>query len=234
MKLPRSITVALLGAAVATTMAAPLASAATAPIPYSTVDGETGSVLHLLEADGSRLDPRTNVNWSDYDILERVARIVVEAKPGTPVAGLASASNSWTVFAPSDRAFRILAHELTGTWYHTEGQVIRAIATTVSTVFGADELINTLENVLLYHVVTARATYADAKALAIAETPITTALGSDLRPRYAANVDRVILRDADTSDRNAWVTKRNIEAKDSKDGSIVHGVNLVLRPVDLP
>jgi uncharacterized surface protein with fasciclin (FAS1) repeats len=233
-KLRRTIATALAGAAVATTLVVPVASASTTTtIPYSAVDGQTGSVLNVLEADGTRLDPSWNTNWYDFDILERVARIVVEAKPGTAVAGLASAATSWTVFAPNDRAFQVLAYELTGRWYWTEGRVINAIVTAVGAAFGTENTIGTIENVLLYHVHTARKTYSQVKALSGSD--LSTALNAPIGVKYVSWLNRVVLRDADTTDRNPWITsKRNIEARATKDGSIIHGISLVLRPVELP
>ena len=48
-------------------------------------------------------------------------------------------------FLPTDRAFRRLAHSLTGKWYHSEKKVFTKLAGTLG--------VDTIESVLRYHVV---------------------------------------------------------------------------------
>ena len=217
----RTISLALVGAALATSIAVPAASAATP------VDAPAGSVLDLLEADGTAFDG----NWYDFDILEAAARVVVSApdKGGSTVLALADPSAALTVLAPNDRAFQVLAHSLTGKWYGTEAGVLNGIAGAITGTLGAD-LEDTLEAVLLYHVIGGRATFADVKALN--GESVTTVGGGSIGIRYYRWFNLVVLRDADTSDANPWVvnSKRNITVGNS----IVHGISLVLRPIDLP
>ena len=71
-------------------------------------------------------------------------RTVLDAKPASPVAVLADGSTRLTAFLPTDRAFRRLVRDLTGTAPDTERAVFTAAAT-----LGVD----TIEQVLLYHVV---------------------------------------------------------------------------------
>ena len=71
-------------------------------------------------------------------------RTVLAAKPTSPVAVLADGSTRLTAFLPTDRAFRRLVRDLTGTAPATERAVFAATAT-----LGVD----TIEQVLLYHVV---------------------------------------------------------------------------------
>jgi uncharacterized surface protein with fasciclin (FAS1) repeats len=217
----RTISLALAGAALATSVAVPAASAATP------VDAPAGSVLDLLEADGTALDR----NWYDFDILEAAARVVVSApdKGSSTVLALADPAAALTVLAPNDRAFQVLAHSLTGKWYGTEAGVLNGIAGAVTNTLRAD-LEDTLEAVLLYHVIGGRATFADVKALS--GESVTTVGGGSIGIRYYRWFNLVVLRDADTSDANPWVvnSKRNITVGHS----IVHGISRVLRPIDLP
>ena len=77
--------------------------------------------------------------------LAEAALAVVGAKPGTPVAILADGSKRATVFAPTDQAFRLLAKDLTGKTIKSEKKIFN----TLVEVAGVD----TIETVLLYHVV---------------------------------------------------------------------------------
>jgi uncharacterized surface protein with fasciclin (FAS1) repeats len=221
MNIRRNISLALVGAALTTAIAVPAVSAATP------VDGPAGSVLDLLEADGSAFDG----NWYDFDILEAAARIVVDNKPGTTVAQLANPDAKLTVLAPNDRAFQVLAYNLTGKWYGTEEGVLNGIAGAIKDGLKAD-VVSTLETVLLYHVIGDKATFADVKSLS--GKSVETVGGGSIGIEYYKWFNLVVLRDADTNDANPWVinSKKNIET--SNGNSIVHGISLVLRPIDLP
>ena len=122
MNIRRTRSLALVGAALTTAVAVPAASAATP------VDAPAGSVLDLLEADGTAFDS----NWYDFDILEAAARVVVSApdKGSSTVLALADPSAALTVLAPNDRAFQVLAKSLTGKWYRTEEGVLGATRAT--------------------------------------------------------------------------------------------------------
>jgi uncharacterized surface protein with fasciclin (FAS1) repeats len=219
MNIRRNISLALVGAALTTAIAVPAVSAATP------VNAPAGSVLDLLEADGTAFDG----NWYDYDILEAAARVVVDGKPGTTVAALADPKASLTVLAPNDRAFQVLAYDLTGKWYGTEAGVLNGIAGAITNGLKAD-LEDTLEAVLLYHVIGGKATFADVKSLS--GKSVTTVGGGSIGIKYYPWVNLVVLRDADTDDANPWVvnSKRDIAVGNS----IVHGISLVLRPINLP
>lgn len=220
MNIRRSVSLALVGAALTTAVAVPAVSAA------EPVNAPAGSVLDLLEADGTAFDG----NWYDFDILEAAARVVVDGKPGTAVAALADPSASLTVLAPNDRAFQVLAHSLTGKWYGTEAGVLNAIAGAITTGLKAD-LEDTLEAVLLYHVIGGKVTYSQVKALS--GESVATVGGGSIGIKYVWWLNTVVLRDADTDDANPWVisSKRNIAVGSN---SIVHGIALVLRPINLP
>lgn len=222
MNIRKTVSLALVGAALVTATAVPAVSAATP------IDGPAGSVLDVLEADGTAFD----ANWYDFDIVEAAARAVVDAKGAgnTTVAALANPDAALTVFAPNDRAFQVLARDLTGKWYGTEAGVVNGIVGAL----GADA-IDTLETVLLYHVLKpelGKVSFATAKSLSGSEVP--TALGPTIKLRYYGWINTLVLVDKDPTDANPWVvnSKRNIETSNGK--SIIHGIALVLRPADLP
>jgi len=147
---------------------------------------------------------------------------VLDAKPDSPVAVLADGSTPLTAFVPTDVAFRRLVGQVTGQQPETEKRTFAQVANAFD--------VDTIEAVLLYHVVPgATVTYRQAGQADGAK--LATALdGGTLRVRVH---DRVILRDADTDDRNARVVedRKNINQGNKQ---IAHGIGQVLRPVDLP
>ena len=213
MKIRRTISLALVGAALTTAVAVPAASAAT-PAP-------AGSVLALLEADGTAFDS----NWYDFDILEAAARTVLGAKPDSAVGALTVPDAGLTVFAPNDRAFQVLTHSLTGKWYSTEAGVVNGLVKAL----GASA-VDTIESVLLYHVHAGKVTAADAKAASGGS--ISTVLGPTIGIRYYPWLNLIVLKDKDPNAFNPWVinSKANIFVGSN---SVVHGISLVLRPADL-
>jgi len=117
---------ALLGAAIL----APAAQAA---------DGET-SLATVLKVGQAKFDR----DFADFDILTKAAETVLAAKPNSNVKLLADGSVALTVFAPTDKAFMNLASALTGKKVKTEAAAFKAVA---------DLGVDTVEQVLLYHVV---------------------------------------------------------------------------------
>ncbi len=178
------------------------------------------SLAAVLAADGNHLDR----NWNDFDILDKVVHLVRAEKPNSPVAVLADGSTKLTAFLPTDRAFRRLAHALTGHWYATEGGALNGIASSP----GVD--VNLLESVLLYHVVPgARITYREARHANGAV--LATALpGADITVRVRGH--RVMLRDLDPNNRDARVLPKAANINDHN-RQIAHGINRVLRPIDV-
>jgi uncharacterized surface protein with fasciclin (FAS1) repeats len=84
--------------------------------------------------------------------------------------------------------------------------------------------------VLLYHVVPG-ATVTYRQALRSDGVKLTTATGADLTVRVRAH--KVRLQDADTDDRNPRVL-RDLRNLNKGNVQIAHGINRVLRPIDLP
>lgn len=178
----------------------------------------TRSLATVLAADGNRFDS----NWADFDILDRAVRTVLKAKPHSPVSTLADGSAALTAFAPTDRAFRLLAQEASGKRLASERAVFRTLAGLAD--------VDTVEQLLLYHVVPGTTiTYKQAKAADGAR--LETATGAKLRVRVRDG--RVALVDADKNDRNARVIPA-LKNLNKGNAQIAHGIDRVLRPFDLP
>ena len=170
------------------------------------------SLASVLTADGNQFDR----DWYDYDIVsEEFWRVRMQRS----VRLLADGSVPLTAFIPNDRAFQVLVKDLTGQWVRTESEVFAAVAS-----LGID----TVEDVLLYHVVPG-ATITYKQALAADGAALTTAQGGTITVRvvYRAFVKLV---DADPDDANPFVVRANINRGNVQ---IAHGISQVLRPLDL-
>ena len=157
MRIRRTLS-ALVAAGVAAGAGLALAPAATA------APTGTSSLAALLASDGDTFDR----NWRDFDILDQAVGAVLAAKPASPVAVLADGTVPLTAFVPNDRAFQLLAKDLTHRWYGSEQEVLTALAGAVG--------IDAIEQVLLYHVVPG-ATIDSGAALASDNVALTTAQG---------------------------------------------------------
>ena len=187
--------------------------------PAAQAHGKTGtrSLAAVLTRDTGGFDR----NGRDFDVLTAAVLAVLKAKPNSPVKVLTDGKVALTAFIPNDRAFRLLARDL-GHSRHLPSE-----KAAFATVAGLG--IDTVEAVLLYHVVPG-ATITRKAALKSDGARLTTAAGSsikvDVRWRY-----RVVLIDADRSDRNPRVVKFDINRGNRQ---IAHAIDRVLRPVDLP
>ncbi|GAB2604638.1 fasciclin domain-containing protein [Kribbella endophytica] len=181
----------------------------------------TRSLAAVLASDGDTFDR----NWKDYDVLTQAVGAVLAAKPNSPVKVLADGNTALTAFLPSDRAFQLLAKDLTGKWYRSESQLFAGLAGLLG--------VDTIEAVLLYHVVPG-ATIDSRTALKSDGAKLTTALpGGTLKVDVLSKRYRLIrLIDADRNDSDPLV---NPWALDINKGNkqIAHGIWLVLRPLDI-
>ncbi len=206
MKIPAALTATALSAALVLGAAPPSQADA----------GSLGkrSLAKVLAADGNKFDR----NWDDFDIVDRAVRTVLKAKPDSKVAVLADGNVKLTAFIPTDRAFRRLVRDVTGKTPGREKVVFNTVKS-----LGVD----TVEAVLLYHVVPG-ARITAAKALKADGAKLKTALG----PRIKVNVEHGSIRliDKDRNDLNPEVIVVNINKGNKQ---IAHGINRVLRPVDL-
>lgn len=201
-----------------TVVAAAVAASALVATPAQ-AHGKGGTGTRSLAAVLQRDTSGPDRNARDFDILTAAVGTVLQARPGSPVAVLADGKVRLTAFVPTDAAFQRLARELTGK-RQSEKQALATVAG-----LGVD----TVEDVLLYHVVPG-ATIDRRAALKADGAKLTTALGAaitvDVRWRCV-----VQLKDADRNDRDARVAKFDINKGNRQ---IAHAVDRVLRPVDLP
>jgi len=154
----------------------------------------------------------------DFDVLTEAVLAVLAAKPGSPVKALTQGGTALTAFVPNDRAFRSLVTDLTGKRVASERAVFAAVAK-----LGID----TVETVLLYHVVPG-ATLTSAQALKSDDARLKTAQGGVLVVDVTGRA--IALRDRDRND-----TDPRVVAVDLNKGNrqIAHAIDRVLRPADL-
>ena len=204
---------ALIGAAVlavsATTLAAP-AHAVTAAEKAGTT-----SLAEVLASDGSKFDK----NWKDFDILEAAVTAVLANDKKSAVGVLADGKVKLTAFAPTDQAFRLLAQDLSGKKFTSEKRVTAWLAKNAG--------IDTIETVLLYHVV-AGSTLDSTKVLKADGAELTTAQGGTVTVKV--NGSSVTLVDQDPNSKDPKVVALDINKGNRQ---IAHGINRVLRPLDL-
>ncbi len=177
----------------------------------------TTSLAEVLTSDGNRFDR----NWKDYDIVTEAVLAVLAAKPASAVGALAQGDQAVTAFVPNDRSFRKLVKDLTGKSYKKERTVFNKLVDAVG--------VDTVEQVLLYHVVPG-ATIDSAAALQANGARLSTALeGTTFKVVVRGGTIR--LRDKDRNSRNPRV---NVVDVNKGNMQIAHGVDRVLRPIDLP
>ena len=105
-----------------------------------------------------------------------------------------------TAFLPNDRAFQLLAKDLTHRWYGSEQEVLTALAGAVG--------IDAIEQVLLYHVVPG-ATIDSGTALASDDAVLTTAQGGTFTVDVLSKRWGIVqLRDQDRNDLNPFLIPR--------------------------
>jgi len=205
------------GLALAPSAQAAAPKAAKSPAVAATATG-TNSLAAVLTAGGVGFDK----NWNDYDIVTAAVLAVLKAKPTSKVSVLTDGTVALTAFIPNDRAFQKLVKAISGKTLHRESDVFAAVAK-----LG----IPTVEAVLLYHVVPG-ATITSAQALKANGAVLTTALGSTIKVRvYRGPV--ISLWDKDRNSRNPRVILSQVDINKGN-VQIAHGIDRVLRPVNLP
>jgi len=200
-----------------------LAATAAVAAPAATASGTatgTRSLAAVLTSDGNRFDR----NWYDYDIVTEAVLAVLAAKPTSPVGLLTDGTVPLTAFIPNDRAFQVLAYDLTKRWPTTEQKTFNALVAAVG--------VEAIEQVLLYHVVPGAAITKKAAVNANGAT-LTTAQGGTIGVRvYNKYLPIVELRDKDTNDVNPFLNPRALDIN-AGNAQIAHGIVIVLRPLDL-
>lgn len=226
MRYTKRLAAIIAGSAIAASSVIGLAPAASA----STGTNSLASVLGNDLKPGNGFDS----NWYDFDIVREAADAVIAAKgvTGTKVALLADGTVPLTAFIPNDRAFQVLVKDLTGKWL-PEKDVFATLA-------GLPNAVNTLETVLLYHVVPG-ATITSSDVLGLYHKPaakrtLTTAQGGTIEAKVYVPLPKypiVELRDADRNDANPFLVGSKLDLNKGNK-QIAHGISSVLRPIDLP
>jgi uncharacterized surface protein with fasciclin (FAS1) repeats len=173
----------------------------------------------VLTSDGNKFDK----NGKDFDVVTEAVLAVLAAKPDSAVKVLADPSVKLTAFIPTDKAFLKLASDLTGKKVTSEKKAFTTVAG-----LGID----TVETVLLYHVVAGSKINAKAALKANGAT-LTTAQGGTFTVKVSKRPS-IQLRDNDPNSRNPRVVLALTDINKGKQNQqIAHGIDRVLRPVDL-
>ena len=145
------------------------ATAAVAAAPAATA--ERHGPRHPQPRRGAHLGRQPfDRNWYDYDIVTEAVLAVLAAKPESPVGLLTDGTVPLTAFIPNDRAFQVLAYDLTKKWPTTEEKTFDALVAAAG--------VDAIEQVLLYHVVPG-ATITKKAAVNANGAVLTTAQGGD-------------------------------------------------------
>jgi uncharacterized surface protein with fasciclin (FAS1) repeats len=196
---------------------AAIAIGAFAPTTAS-AEGSAPTLAEVLLSDSADDDANGfDHNWHDYDIVTQA----VLAFPDLTAAA-SDPTASLTAFLPNDRAFRRLVREITGQRPKSEQAAFDAVVS-----LGLD----TVKTVLTYHLVGSKISY-DA-ALQSNGAVLPTLQGGTIEVKVRGKwCPTIRLIDADTDDRDPRVIDPNIGGEASN--GFAHGIDRVLRPVDLP
>lgn len=158
---------------------------------------------------------------TDYDVVTAAAEAVLAAKPDSPVGLLADGKVALTAFIPNDRAFEILASQLSGKTVTDEEAAFKVVAG-----LGID----TVETVLLYHVVPGKAILASAALKANGAKLKTAADGATIGVRVTSKPAIILVDKAPTlANPRVILTQTNINKGNKQ---VAHGINRVLLPIN--
>jgi uncharacterized surface protein with fasciclin (FAS1) repeats len=200
------------GVAAASALALTMGAAA---VPASAADG-TNPLGAVLTSDTNQFDR----NSKDFDIVTEAALAVLAAKPSSAVGVLLDGTVPLTAFVPNDQAFRILVEDLTGKHIRSERRIFNAVAG-----LGID----TVETVLLYHVVPG-ATIPASAAVQANGVGLGTANGDTVTVQVRKGGTLIKLSDRDYNSRNARVIATDVNEGNKQ---IAHVIDRVLRPINL-
>jgi len=192
-----------------------LIGSATVPTAQA-ADLGTASLASVLTAKSSYDNDSEN-----FDILTAAVLAVLGAKPDSPVKALTDGTVALTAFIPTDGAFKKLVGQLTNKAATTEEATFAAVAG-----LGID----TVEQVLLYHVVVG-APIESADALKANGATLNTALaGKSFTVTVAGTTITLGDQDPIAADPIVNLTQLDINKGNNQ---VAHGINAVLLPVAL-
>jgi uncharacterized surface protein with fasciclin (FAS1) repeats len=187
------------------------------PTPAAAQCSQGTIVDIVLEASGGASAGTFDADRTDYDLLVRAlqtADLVAALQGPGPL----------TVFAPNDAAFVRLARDL-GFTGSDEAGTWQFLVDTLTQLGGGDP-IPTLTNILLYHVSPGRVRVRDVLIATLRCRRIPTLLsGATIRPFFVRLIDN------EPDLRNpTLIAPLDLRASNG----VIHGINRVLIPVDLP
>jgi uncharacterized surface protein with fasciclin (FAS1) repeats len=202
--------------AFASTLAVALLSSGVAGAPSAQAVDGTNSLAAVLTAKSSY-----DTDKSNYDILTAAVLAVLQAKPASSVKVLTDGNTALTAFIPNDGAFIDLVTALTGTAPASEQAAFTAVAG-----LGID----TVESVLLYHVVPGAAIASEAALKANGATLTTALTGKTIAVSVKGTT--ITLGDYDKLANDPTVVLEKVDINKGNK-QLAHGINGVLLPVAL-
>lgn len=188
--------------------------------------GDRTLVQSPIVQDGNQFDD----NPYDWDIVTEAVVAVTTANPAGRLAQALAADKSLTAFLPNDRAFQVLAAE-----YGAKTDFFRYTTDTEQKVFTAVAEVagDQLETILLYHVVPGATITKDMARKVPANTPLVTGTGGDILVNpLIRSLPLIQLKDDDPSDRDPLIILKRFDLNKGNK-QIAHGIDAVLRPIDL-
>ena len=156
-------------------------------------------------------------NSGDFDVFTSVFLDVWIAKPKSAVSAITDGNTKLTAFVPTDRAFRKLVKDLTGKNLKSERAVAEAVMS-----LGA----NTVEKVLLYHVVLGDPILSPA---ALQSNGAQLSMASGETVGVTVNGTTIKLADKSAKSKDALVLLNKVDINQGST-QVAHGINRVLLP----
>lgn len=203
--------------AVATLLTATLISTgAFIAAPSAVANDGTTSLAAVLTAKNSY-----DNDGSNYDILTAAVLAVLDAKPGSAVSALTDGNVALTAFIPNDDAFINLVTAWTGAAPVSESAAFTAVAQ-----LGID----TIENVLLYHVVVGPAILSPDALKANGASLATALKGASIGVTVKGTTITLGDNDVVAADPKVLLPQVDINKGNKQ---VAHGIDAVLLPVQL-
>lgn len=203
--------------AVATLLTATLISTgALVAAPSAVANDGTTSLAAVLTAKNSY-----DNDGSNYDILTAAVLAVLGAKPGSAVSALTDGNVALTAFIPNDDAFINLVTAYTGAAPVSESAAFTAVAA-----LGID----TVENVLLYHVVVGPAILSPDALKANGASLATALKGASIGVTVKGTTITLGDNDVVAADPKVLLPQVDINKGNKQ---VAHGIDAVLLPVQL-
>lgn len=194
-------------------LSALLTAGSLAVAPAAQAASGTKSLAEVLTAKNS-----FDTDGANYDVVTAAVLAVLQAKPTSGVKALTEGSTALTAFIPNDQAFTNLVGALTGTAPATEQAAFSAVAG-----LGID----TVEQILLYHVVPGTAILSGDALKANGATLNTALAGKSFKVTVAGTTITLGDNDKLAADPKVILSQVDINSGNTQ---IAHGIDAVLLP----